>query len=79
VAWLQRCLALQGDEPAQRWAAIIKAMERLQTMDKLPPDQFPWLAEAGERLAELRATKPAPLTPVVAVPPITTSGPSSPR
>src|SRR5262249_40393191 len=70
VAGVQRRLALQGDEPAQRWAAIKKMMERLKTMDVLSPDQLDWLTEAGEHLGEPRATDQVPLSPVVAAPPM---------
>jgi len=79
VAWLQRRLALQGDGPAQRWAAIKTMMERLKAMDVLSPDQLNWLTEAGEHLGEPQATERVPASPVVAVPPTMSAGPSAPR
>jgi hypothetical protein len=79
VAWLQRRLALQGDEPAQRWAAIKTMMERLKATDMLSPDQLGWLTEAREHLGELPAAERVAPSPVVAVPPTMSAGPSAPR
>jgi tetratricopeptide (TPR) repeat protein len=48
-----RELAINGDEPAQRFAFILAALRKLQTITKLTDEQNSWLSEAETQLAKL--------------------------
>jgi hypothetical protein len=50
---LHRSLAMNGDDPARRWATIIRVLRELEAVNKLPPEQAGLLPEAEAQLAEL--------------------------
>jgi len=48
-----RGLAINGDDPARRFAFILAALRRLQTLTKLTDEQNAWLSEAETQLAKV--------------------------
>ena len=50
---LNRDLAINGDDPARRFAFIVSALRKLQTLTTLTDEQKGWLAEAEKQVASL--------------------------
>ncbi len=48
-------LAAAGDEPARRFALIVRTLAELSAENKLTPEQAEWLAKARQQLAKLQA------------------------
>jgi hypothetical protein len=53
-------LAMQGDDPARRWAFIVAELRRLRDENRLRPEWAGYLPLAEEQLAKVREAQAAP-------------------
>jgi len=55
-----RDLAINGDDPARRFAFIVSALRKLQILTTLTDEQKGWLAEAEKQVSKLKQSKARP-------------------
>ena len=55
-----RDLAINGDDPARRFAFIVSALRKLQILTTLTDEQKGWLAEAEKQVSKPKQSKARP-------------------
>ena len=55
-----RDLAINGDDPARRFAFIVSGLRKLQILTTLTDEQKRWLAEAEKQVSKLKQSKARP-------------------